>query len=1057
MQKNLASFFLSSILLASSLLNGSFALAEDDIEYRFARLWPQLEQPWHFNFPRDISIAPDGSVYIVDSNNHRVQQFSAQGEHIRTWGGYGLAAGDFIYPQGIDIAPDGSVYIADFGNGRIQQFSAQGEFVRTWGRSGAISTNFRPNDIAIAPDGSVYVTELVNSRIQQFSAQGDLIRSWGVRGSGDGQFFNPTSLAIGINGSIYIADTFNHRIQQFNTQGKFIRAWGNEGTGNGQFNTPLGLTIATDGNIYVGDTFNHRIQKFNAQGEFIQSWGKKGADDGELNSPQGIAIALNGSLYIADSSNYRIQQFSDQGEFFQAWGGRGSKDGQFNSPNNLAITSNGSVYVADTKNQRIQQFSAQGEFIRTWGEKGTGKGQFSTPKALDIASDDSVYIADTGNHRIQQFSAQGKFIRTWGSEGTGDGEFDSPFGLAIASDGSVYIADTFNHRIQQFSAEGVFIRLWGSEGSQTGQFNSPAGLAISPDGSVYVADTDNHRIQKFSADGLFIQSWGAFGFSNGQFNGPRDLVIAPDGSVYIANTGSGRIHQLSESGGFAWTLGGIGSGDGQFISPAGIALAADGSLYIADSGNHRIQKFVRQNKTNIISTTAENVTTSHPYKAIILAGGGETFRNGRINDIWDATWRLTQKAYKALTRQAFVIHDEIKFLTAGSTKFDLDINGQFDDLEPASKDSLRRAITEWAIDAKDVVIYLSNHGGPDKFKVNSFETLSGEELNSWVSELEKRIPGTVTVVIEACNSGSFFDKTSKPERFLFASAKADQAAMISNTGLSSFSYYFWSEVTTGAFVKNAFLDARQAMSLIQTGNGLQTALADTNGNQTYEPGDLGILGDYCLGNCNKTQGAPPEIIPFSPNTRVLNGESALDFNVTVDSTQALDRAWALVQRPDDINIDPGRPLNFEKIQLTCDKQGECEGRYERFDMKGEYRLNAYALDREGDISFPETLTITQTKGKSVIPAQYDEQKTTVYLRDVLVNGQHLQAALELQENKFVVIAYSNAPEQFSPAAEFDLESAILTVPHALAFGKDYQATFKYLGNLEFELLNAKAK
>ncbi len=37
-----------------------------DIGYRFERLWPQLQQPWYFNAPIAIAIAPDGSVYLTD-------------------------------------------------------------------------------------------------------------------------------------------------------------------------------------------------------------------------------------------------------------------------------------------------------------------------------------------------------------------------------------------------------------------------------------------------------------------------------------------------------------------------------------------------------------------------------------------------------------------------------------------------------------------------------------------------------------------------------------------------------------------------------------------------------------------------------------------------------------------------------------------------------------------------------------------------------------------------------------------------------------------------------
>lgn len=1050
MRKNLITSVLTGFILVWSLVSSSFVFAEGEIEYRFERLWPRLQKPWYFNGPSDIAIASDGSVYVADTENHRIQQFNARGDFIRTWGIKGSDDGQFDSPKGIAIAPDGSVYVADSENDRIQQFNAQGDFIRAWGSLGSSDGQFfTPNGIAIAPDGSVYITD--SARVQQFNDQGGFIRTWGSQGSGDGQFSNPEGIAIASDGSIYVADTFNHRVQQFSAQGDFIQTWGEQGFEEGELFFPRDIAIALDGSVYVA---SNGIQQFSAQGDFIRAWGKTGSDDEQLNSPKGIATASDGSVYIADTSDDSIKQFSAKGDFIQKWGIDDRGDGQLNGPEGIAIASDGSVYVADTLNSRIQQFSAQGDFVRAWGGLGDGTGEFFSLRGIAIGLDGSIYTTETLNHRIQQFNAEGGFIRTWGGEGSGDGEFEWPDGIAIGSDGSVYVVDSLNHRIQQFTAFGDFIRSWGSEGAGAGQFKVPKGIAIASDGSVYVSDFD--RVQQFSAQGDFIRTWGSSGSGDGQFSGAHGITIASDGSVYVVDSSNNRIQQFTAQGDFIRVLGSAGSGDGQFIQAQDMAIASNGDVYVADTGNHRIQKFVSRNKIDIAATTPGSVPITHPYKAIILAGGGKTIA-GRPNHIWDGTKRVTLKAYEALTRQAFTQHEEILFLTAGSTEVDLDNNDQFDDLEVASKENLRLAITQWAVDAKDVVIYLANHGGPGKFQVNDSEILTGEELNAWVTQLEQVIPGKVTVIIEACNSAGFFPHLSKPDRYLFASAKANQPAVISNNGLTSFSYYFWSEVATGAHLQPAFETARQGMSKTIVDTLAQDAQAETDGNQVFNNLDLTNLSDYCLGNCNQTAAAAPNISPISPGSRTLNGETAQDFTMTVNHLQPLDEAWALVQRPDDISIDPDKPLNFEKINLSCDSQDVCQGRYERFDLKGEYRISFYAMDENKDVSFPETLIITQTQGKSVIPTEYDDQQTTVYLRDVIVDGQHLQAALELQGSNFVVSAFGEATGQYSPAAQFDAASGKLIIPHALVFGKEYQATFNYVGNLAFELESVTPK
>lgn len=114
--------------------------------------------------------------------------------------------------------------------------------------------------------------------------------------------------------------------------------------------------------------------------------------------------------------------------------------------------------------------------------------------------------------------------------------------------------------------------------------------------------------------------------------------------------------------------------------------------------------------------------------------------------------------------------------------------------------------------------------------------------------------------------------------------------------------------------------------------------------------------------------------------------------------------WSRLQKPwyfngpSDIAIAPDGNVyvsDFEKIDLSCNLQDVCQGRYERFDLKGEFRISFYAMDNNEDVSFSETLIINQTQGKTVIPTLYDEQRATVYLRDVVVEGKHFQAAMEI--------------------------------------------------------------
>ncbi len=57
---------------------------------------------------------------------------------MRQWGTAGNAAGQFNLPGDISVNHfNGHVYVADTGNNRIQEFTHRGQFVREWGTAGS--------------------------------------------------------------------------------------------------------------------------------------------------------------------------------------------------------------------------------------------------------------------------------------------------------------------------------------------------------------------------------------------------------------------------------------------------------------------------------------------------------------------------------------------------------------------------------------------------------------------------------------------------------------------------------------------------------------------------------------------------------------------------------------------------------------------------------------------------------------------------------------------------------------------------------------------------------
>lgn len=70
-------------------------------------------------------IAPlaDGSVWIANAENNRIQHFAADGSLLSQFGSRGTGPGQFKNPQDIAVDADGSIWVADTNNHRIQKFS----------------------------------------------------------------------------------------------------------------------------------------------------------------------------------------------------------------------------------------------------------------------------------------------------------------------------------------------------------------------------------------------------------------------------------------------------------------------------------------------------------------------------------------------------------------------------------------------------------------------------------------------------------------------------------------------------------------------------------------------------------------------------------------------------------------------------------------------------------------------------------------------------------------------------------------------------------------------
>jgi hypothetical protein len=98
--------------------------------------------------PGGIAVDGGGTIYVSLFDKDRIGAYSREGKPLREWGETGRGAGQFKSPAGLAVGPEGSVYLGDDVNRRIQKFSAEGCASFTWVtftlRGGGVGTRSRP-------------------------------------------------------------------------------------------------------------------------------------------------------------------------------------------------------------------------------------------------------------------------------------------------------------------------------------------------------------------------------------------------------------------------------------------------------------------------------------------------------------------------------------------------------------------------------------------------------------------------------------------------------------------------------------------------------------------------------------------------------------------------------------------------------------------------------------------------------------------------------------------------------------------------------------------------
>ncbi|MFE9898701.1 NHL repeat-containing protein [Streptomyces sp. NPDC005529] len=307
-----------------------------------------------------------------------------------------------FYPRGVAVDVHGTLYIADTENHRVRKVDTGGTIttVAGTGEEGfngdeqpATTAQLKsPRGVAVDVHGTLYIADTYGHRVRKVDTEGIIttVAGTGEEGfNGDeqpattAQLCYPCAVAVDVHGTLYIADMENHRVRKVDTGGTITTV---AGTGEEGFSddgrpataadllSPRGVAVDVHGNLYIADMYDHRVRRVDAEGTIttVAGTGEEGfngdgqpATTAQLWSPGAVAVDIHGTLYIADRQNRRVRKVDAHGTITTVActgeeEGHSVGDGEpMTRPECLAFDSQGNLYIADTDGHRIRRVLPQ--------------------------------------------------------------------------------------------------------------------------------------------------------------------------------------------------------------------------------------------------------------------------------------------------------------------------------------------------------------------------------------------------------------------------------------------------------------------------------------------------------------------------------------------------------------------------------------------------------------------------------------------------------------------------------------------------------------------------
>lgn len=313
-------------------------------------------------------------------------------------------------PEAISVDSKGNVWISDSENNRVLEFTTpitngenasvvlgQENFTSYYCSNPTLANLCDPQGLAFDRSGDLFVSDNSNNRILEFKSpfsNGEsAVLSIGESSNGTTQssLNSPLGLAFDSSGDLWVADEGNNRVLEFKSplvsnesaaleigQPDFVSNSSQSAT----LDSPDALAFDHTGDLWVTDSGNHRVLEFpspvtmgeNATiviGQANFSSFSTSLSQSVIPSPYGIAFDSSGNLWVADTYDGRVLQFSpsfSDGENASLILGQTSYNASVSSPTQsllvgpeaIAFDPSGNIWVLDSSENRALEFTVSG-------------------------------------------------------------------------------------------------------------------------------------------------------------------------------------------------------------------------------------------------------------------------------------------------------------------------------------------------------------------------------------------------------------------------------------------------------------------------------------------------------------------------------------------------------------------------------------------------------------------------------------------------------------------------------------------------------------------------